>query len=117
MLEKLSTNDNGVKPWVFCAAIVLGVLVWGYLVHAFWTSTDESREVTMMCMTEGCSYQRARPLQFKERLPAKCPDCGEQSVVPAFHCRGCGEPLILYQYRGLKPPTKCPNCGEERYGR
>ncbi len=119
MLKNMFTyDDGGVKPWVKYAALVIAVGAGGYFVYTGWSSEDASQEVTMMCLTEGCDYKTSRPLEFGEVLPAKCPKCGKNSLVPAFTCKGCGKPLILNEDRGLKPPTICPYCGKEVwYGR
>ena len=117
MWKDLFTSDDGsIRPWVTYGAtglVILAVACFGY---AAWTRSGESQKVTWMCMTEGCGYKTARSMKFKEPLPAKCPKCDKNSLVPAFKCKKCGEPLILNQDRGLEPPTICPNCGESRYG-
>jgi len=118
MWKDLFTSDDGsVRPWVTYGATGLVILVVVYIAYAAWMSSGASQEITMMCMTEGCGYKTSRPLKLGERLPAKCPRCGKNSLVPAFKCRKCGEPLILNQDRGLPPPTICPNCKEPRKGR
>ena len=39
-----------------------------------------------------------------------CPECGQESGLPALKCGECGE-VFLPDYRSDEPPDTCPNCG------
>jgi DNA-directed RNA polymerase subunit RPC12/RpoP len=105
--------DGGVKPWVTYAVLTLAVVEGGYFVYAAWTAEDKPTAGTWICMTPSCGRSVRRGPQLGENMPAKCPKCGNESLVPAYSCPGCKTPLALNEYRGTPPPTKCRNCGLE----
>jgi hypothetical protein len=113
----IKSEDGGVKPGIVYGVIGLAVVLGAYWVYASWTGPGKGMTVTMLCYTQDCGYSRDRALELGEILPAKCPRCGNLSVVSAFSCPGCGAPNVWNEDRGLAPPTKCTKCGREvRYG-
>jgi len=39
-----------------------------------------------------------------------CPECGQESGLPAIKCGECGE-VFLPDYQSDEPPDTCPSCG------
>ncbi len=119
MLKHLVIDDNGmVKPGATYTAIALALIVGGYFVWYAWAGTDAPMKRGMMCMNESCNHVVERRPELGETIPAVCPKCGQNTFVPTKDCPKCGTPVILNEYRGLKPPAICPNCKHEVwYGR
>jgi len=116
MIKDWFVEDDGrLRPHVAWGAIALAVGASLYFGYRAWSRDSRSHRVALMCMTEGCDYQREESLQVGETLPLKCPKCGKMSVVPSFTCPNCGTPNVWNEDRGLKPPTKCTKCGKENY--
>jgi len=118
MLNDLFMQDDGrPRQTVAWGGGLLVMAVAGYLAYAAWANSDGPQDVTLMCTTPGCAYQRERPLHLGEALPLTCPKCGKRSVAPAFRCPKCGTPNLWNEDRGMAPPTKCTTCGHEvRHG-
>jgi uncharacterized OB-fold protein len=113
----IAKEEGGVPPWVKHAIIAIAVIAGGYFIYAAWRSSDRQLEATLMCSTQGCGYLRTEALQVGEMLPARCPKCGKDSLLPAFNCPKCKTVNIWNENRGLPPPTKCSKCGQEvRHG-
>lgn len=66
--------------------------------------------VTLLCATADCGFSEVRVLELQEVLPARCPNCGKDSVYCARKCPKCGAAFIMNEDRGLPGPTKCPKC-------
>jgi hypothetical protein len=114
---RFAKDDGGVPPWVKYTVIVLAVAVGGFFLLKAWQGIDAPAEATLMCSTPKCEYVRTEALQVGEMLPAKCPKCGKDSLLPAFNCPKCKTVNIWNENRGLPPPTKCSKCGQEvRHG-
>ena len=113
MVERTATADRGRRRAGI--GIALGLLTAGilYLSYTTWGGGDRPLAVRMKCLTARCGYERARPLTLGEMIPARCPKCEADSLVPAHPCPACQTPVILNEDRGLPPPARCPACGAE----
>ncbi|MEP0844630.1 MAG: hypothetical protein HRF43_18170 [Phycisphaerae bacterium] len=90
--------------------LVLAGLAGACAAWAWWGTGD--LKSTLMC-SAGCGYIRAGTLSAGDMLPATCPRCGRNSLVPAFHCPKCRSVNVWNESRGLPPPTRCGKCGQE----
>jgi hypothetical protein len=115
--QQVAKDVRGIPPWITYTIIAAAVIAGVYFTYAAWTKGDRPLEAALMCSTPGCGHLRVDALQVGEMLPAKCPKCGKDSLLPAFYCPKCKTVNIWNENRGLPPPTKCSKCGQEvRHG-
>jgi predicted RNA-binding Zn-ribbon protein involved in translation (DUF1610 family) len=95
------------------AAVAGGYMVW----DARGKEDPTALKSKFACVTQGCSFEEARPLKVGESMPLQCPRCGKNSLYVSHTCPQCGQPNVMNETRGLTGPTQCSRCGTEiRHG-
>jgi DNA-directed RNA polymerase subunit RPC12/RpoP len=109
-----SSSRPGTKILLPLLLIVVILTGFGYAIYATGrVENKDTPETVMKCMDSECGASLPMVLSVGEKPPLKCPKCGKKTLVQAYFCPRCKEPLVLNEMRGGSPPTTCPACGVE----